>query len=131
MGVWDYMKTIYAVIAIIPIIPFVTVLVCYSLFTGDRKKALRLAMDISTMFFIGTVAALFNNTFDSKFGLYAILLIMLIGGGLLGNAQYRKRGSVDIKRIFFMVWRLTFFLMCICYIILVPIELGKFLFNPT
>ena len=126
---WNYLNTIYAIIAIIPIVPFFTVLVCYSLFTGDRKKALRLAMDISTVFLIGVVAALFNMTFGGNFGLYGIMLVMLIGGGLLGNAQFRKRGKVDAKKIVTMIWRLTFFVMSIGYILLLPVVLSKFLFK--
>lgn len=126
---WNYLHTIYAIIAIIPVVPFFTVLVCYSLFTGDRKKAMRLAMDISTVFLIGVVAALFNMAFGNEFGIYGILLIMLICGGLLGNAQFRKRGKVDAKKIATMVWRLTFFAMSVFYIILLPIVLSKFLFK--
>ena len=126
---WNYLHTIYAIIAIIPVVPFITVLVCYSLFTGDRKRAMRLAMDISTIFLIGVVAALFNMAFGSEFGIYGIFLIMLIGGGLLGNAQFRKRGKVDAKKIVTMVWRLTFFAMSVFYIILLPIVLSKFLFK--
>lgn len=127
---WSYLQTVYAVVAIIPIVPFFTVLICYSLFTGDRKKALRLAMDITTLFLIGVVAALFNMTFGNQFGIYGILLVMLIGGGLLGNAQFRKRGKVNTKKIFTMVWRLAFFGMTVCYVILLPIVLVKFMIKP-
>ncbi|MFF2094359.1 DUF3397 domain-containing protein [Paenibacillus sp. NPDC058174] len=115
---------LYAYLAVIPVIPFFLVFLGYSALTGDNKKAFRLAMDITTALLIGCVAVLFDNLFNSQFGLYGIILFMLIGGGLLGNAQFRKRGSVDVKRIFRTVWRLGFFSMSVLYLLLMLVSIG-------
>jgi hypothetical protein len=82
-------------------------------------------MDITTAFLIGCVAVLFDRLFSSHFGLYGILLFMLLGGGLLGNAQFRKRGNIDAKKIFRAVWRLSFFTMSILYVVFMFILIGK------
>ncbi len=128
---WNYLNTVYAVIAIIPVIPFFTVLICYSLFTGDRKKAMRVAMDITVFFLIGVVAALFNMIFGGKFGFFGILLLMVLAGGFFGNLQYRKRGKADPVKIIKMVWRISFFVLGSLYLLLAPIMLIKYIFFPS
>lgn len=115
-------------LAVIPIVPFAIVLFGYGFYIKDRKKALRMAMDVSTIFLILCVAGSFKLLFDSTFGFYGILLIMLLAGGLLGNAQFRKRGSVDVKRIFRAVWRLSFFAMSALYVVCMVVLLGKAVF---
>ncbi|QHT60336.1 DUF3397 domain-containing protein [Paenibacillus lycopersici] len=126
--IWESFKHIYALLAVLPAIPFLLVYFGYAAVTGDRKKAFRLAMDVTTALLIGCVAVLFNRIFDSSFGLYGILLILLLGGGLLGNAQYRLKGKLDMSRIMRAIWRLGFFLMSFCYVILMFIGIGKSLF---
>lgn len=82
-------------------------------------------MDVTTALLIGCVAVLFDELFNSRFGIYGILLFMLLGGGLLGNAQFRKRGAVDAKKIFRTIWRLSFFTMSVLYIVFMCIGIGK------
>ncbi|MGG1637808.1 DUF3397 domain-containing protein [Paenibacillus sp. MCAF9] len=123
--IWESIKHAYAYLAVIPIIPFTIILFGYGAYIQDRKKAFRLAMDVTTALLIGCVAVLFDELFNSRFGIYGILLFMLLGGGLLGNAQFRKRGAVDAKKIFRTIWRLSFFTMSVLYIVFMCIGIGK------
>ncbi|GBG06142.1 hypothetical protein PAT3040_00648 [Paenibacillus agaridevorans] len=116
-------------LALFPIVPFVIVLFGYGAYVRDRKKALRMAMDVSTIFLILCVSGQYSLMFDSTFGFYGILLIMILAAGLLGNAQFRKRGSVDVKRIFRAIWRLSFFAMSFLYVIFMIVLLGKVIFS--
>lgn len=127
--IWESFKHIYAFLAVIPIVPFLLIYFGYGAYSGDRKKAFRLAMDVTTVLLIGCVAVLFNRIFNSTFGLYGIILIMLLGGGLLGNVQYRAKGNVDMKRITRAIWRMGFFLMGVFYILLMFIGIGKSFFT--
>ena len=52
-------------------------------------------MDVTTFFLIFSVSALFNLTFDSNFGFYLTLLLILIALGFIGGAQNRLKGKVD------------------------------------
>lgn len=126
---WESLSHAYAYLAVIPVIPFFIIYYGYRAYTQDNKKAFRLAMDVTTALLIGCVAVLFDHLFDSHFGLYGILLFMLIGGGLLGNAQFRKRGNVDVKRIFRAIWRLGFFTMSMLYLLLMFIAIGQSIFS--
>lgn len=78
---------------------------------------MELAMDVTTFFMLFSVSALFNNTFQSKFGFYLILLMLLIAAGLIGSAQNRWKGKVNGKRLLRAVWRLGFVSMSFGYII--------------
>ncbi|MFD0588073.1 DUF3397 domain-containing protein [Paenibacillus sp. GCM10027627] len=128
-AIWDSIKLVYTALAVIPVLPFAIVLFGYGAYIQNRKKALIMAMDVSTVFFILCVSALLNILFDSAFGLYGILLFMLLGGGLLGNAQFRKRGNVDVKRVFRAIWRISFFAMSTLYVLLMIILLGRIVFT--
>lgn len=117
--------TAYAFLAVIPIVPFCIILFGYGAYINDRKKASRLAMDVTTALLVGCVAELFNHAFSSKFGLFGIMLMMLIGGGLLGNLQYRTKGVLDMKRLVRAVWRLSFLILSVSYILLMLIGIVK------
>ncbi|WP_168120676.1 DUF3397 domain-containing protein [Paenibacillus sp. HB172176] len=130
-AIWNGLHTLIAILALVPILPFAIVFFGYQAFADDRKNAFRMAMDISTALLILCVAALFNMLFDNNFGLYGILLVMLLTGGLLGNAQFRKRGNVDVKRIFKAIWRLSFFAMSVLYVIFMIVMLGKVIFTTA
>ncbi|URN93170.1 MAG: DUF3397 domain-containing protein [Candidatus Pristimantibacillus lignocellulolyticus] len=128
---WDIIRSIFSGIAIIPIFPFIITYLGYGAFVKDRKKAIRLAMDVSTLFLIPCVAALFNKLFNSESSIYGILLVMIIGGGLLGNLHYRKDGIIPWKKILRVVWRITFFATAFLYIILIIVMLLQLAFTVS
>jgi hypothetical protein len=122
-SIWKSLVDAYALLAVVPIIPFLLVYVVASIRGGDRKRAFRLAMDVTNAFLIGCVASLLNSRLNTNFGLFFIILLLLIGGGLIGNAQNRIRGRVDTARLVKAVWRLSFFGMTILYVLLMSMEL--------
>ncbi len=106
------------ILSIMPVIPFVLVYFTTYYVKRDKKAAIKLAMDVTTFFLILSVSALFNNVFGSKFGFFLILLVLLIAVGLIGGAQNRLKGKVDMRRLLRAVWRLTFAGTGIAYILL-------------
>lgn len=111
------------VLTVVPFIPFLLVYFITYFVKQDKKAALLLAMDVTTVFLILCTAALFNNLFDSGFGFYLILIILLIAAGLIGGAQNRLKGGVDVKRLIRAVWRLAFAGTGIAYVLLFLIGL--------
>jgi len=128
-GLWESVKQIYGLLALIPFIPFGIVYAIARLMHGDRKRAFRLAMDVTTALLIGIVSVLFNEIFGSSFGFYGILLAVLIAAGLLGNLQYRKKGRIDASRIGRAVWRLGFFALSLLYVLFMCIRIGQDLWS--
>ncbi|MNJ51190.1 hypothetical protein D3C77_464880 [compost metagenome] len=110
------------ILAIVPIIPFLLVYFIHYYLKREKKAAVLLAMDVTTIFLIIAASALFNNVFNSGFGLYMIVLILLIAGGLIGGAQNRLKGKVDVKRLLRAVWRLAFAGAGIAYVLLFMIS---------
>lgn len=106
------------IFTILPIIPFFLVYLISIFLKKEKRASLLLAMDVTTFFLILSVSILFNNVFHSQFGFYLILLILLIVVGLIGGAQNRLKGKVDVSRMLRAVWRLAFAGAGIVYIIL-------------
>ncbi|XID95337.1 DUF3397 domain-containing protein [Paenibacillaceae bacterium WGS1546] len=116
-SIWNALVQAYAFLATVPIIPFLIVYFSFALRGGDRRNAIRLAMDVTTAFLFGCVAMLLNTRFGTTFGPFFLLLVMLIGGGLIGNAQNRARGKIDVRKLARAVWRLSFFGLAVLYVV--------------
>jgi hypothetical protein len=121
--IWNALTEAYMVLAGLPFIPFMIVYLVGVMRGMEKKKAIRLAMDITTVFLLGIVAALLSKLSGSSFGFYFIVLVMLIGAGLIGNAQNRIRGKINPSKIFRAIWRLSFFAMALLYILLMSLQL--------
>ncbi|GIO85278.1 hypothetical protein J25TS5_22100 [Paenibacillus faecis] len=115
------------VLSVLPFIPFLLVYFVAIYMKKDKKTAIKLAMDVTTVFLILSVSALFNNVFGSKFGFYLILLILLIAVGLIGGAQNRMKGKVDVRRLMRAVWRLTFAGTGLAYVLLFLISIFTYI----
>lgn len=113
----------FIVLAIVPFVPFFLVYFIHLSLRHDKKAALKLAMDVTTLFLIFSVSALFNNVFHSTFGFYLILIILLIMGGLIGGMQTRVKGKADVRKLLRVVWRLAFAGTGIAYILLFLISM--------
>lgn len=129
--VWDIFKYTFTSLATFPIIPFLITFFAYGIFQPNKKIVIRLAMDITTIFLIFNIGALFNDIFKSELGLYLLLIIMFIAAGLLGNALYRKHGQLLWKRVLRIIWRLTFFLTALLHIIFMLIILIRLAFTVS
>jgi len=117
-SIWNALVQAYAFLATVPVIPFILVYVIMTVRGNDKKNAIQLSMDITTVFLLGVVAHLLNERLGTSFAPFFLLLVMLIGGGLIGNAQNRVRGKVDPKKLVRAIWRLSFFGLSVLYIFL-------------
>ncbi|AWB46980.1 DUF3397 domain-containing protein [Paenibacillus sp. CAA11] len=107
----------FSAASVLPFVPFLLVYFIHYYWKRDRKKSLLLAIDVTTFFLILSVSALFNQIFNTGFGIYLFLILMLICIGLIGGAQNRLKGTVNPKRLFRAVWRLSFLVSVIGYIL--------------
>lgn len=117
---------ILQLLSTLPFIPFLGVWLTYGFVSRDNKRAFRLAMDVTTFFLILAVASMYNTIFGGSFGFYLILLILLIAGGLLGGAQNRKKGRIEPLRLVKTIWRLTFFVMVLFYVVFLIIGVIRY-----
>ncbi|AIQ19895.1 hypothetical protein H70357_26685 [Paenibacillus sp. FSL H7-0357] len=123
----EFLRNSFITISVIPIVPFLIVYFAGIGLKKEKKSTFLLAMDVTTLFLLLSVSALFNIIFDSGWGFYLILLIVLISTGLIGGAQNRLKGKVDGKRLLRAVWRLTFFFMTVSYILFLFVGLIRYI----
>jgi len=116
---------------VVPFIPFFLVYFIVIRKGNSRKQAIELAMDVTTFFLIFSVSALFNIIFQSKFGFYLILLLLLIAAGLIGSAQNRWKGRVNGKRLVRAVWRLGFVALSAGYLLFTFFGLLTYIIKVT
>lgn len=112
-----FLRDSFTTLSVIPVIPFMIIYFTGLALKKEKRKTVMLAMDVTTVFLLLCVSALFNNIFHTSFGFYLILLIVLISAGLIGGAQNRMKGQVDGKRLLRAVWRLSFFFMSFSYVL--------------
>jgi hypothetical protein len=123
----EFLRNSFIAISVIPIVPFLIVYFAGIGLKKEKKSTFLLAMDVTTLFLLLSVSALFNIIFDSGWGFYLILLIVLISTGLIGGAQNRLKGKVDGKRLLRAVWRLSFFFMTVSYILFLVLGLIQYI----
>lgn len=107
----------FTTLSVIPVVPFLIIYFAGIALKKEKRKTIYLAMDVTTVFLLLCVSALFNNIFQTNFGFFLILIIVLICAGLIGGAQNRIKGQVDGKRLLRAVWRLSFFFMSFSYVL--------------
>lgn len=117
----------FITLSVIPIVPFMIIYFIGSRMKKDKRKTFLFAMDVTTIFLLLSVSAIFNILFHNDFGFYLILIIVLICAGLIGGAQNRLKGKVDGKRLFRAVWRLSFFFMSASYFLFMFIGLIRYI----
>ncbi|WP_419889482.1 DUF3397 domain-containing protein [Paenibacillus xylanexedens] len=108
---------LFIVLSILPFFPFFLVYWGMYVWKKDKRNAMRMAMDVTTFFLVFSVSALFNLTFDSNFGFYLTLILILVALGFIGGAQNRLKGKVDRGRMFRAVWRMSFVIMSFGYVL--------------
>jgi uncharacterized membrane protein YGL010W len=112
----EFLSNVFAMFAGLPFVSFFVILVLLSFFL-PKKKAVLTAIDITNVLLIISVSAMYYISFDSKMGIWWIVLFYLVVAGLIGGLQARMRGSVDFRRLLKAVWRLGFFVLSIVYLI--------------
>ncbi|BCG60255.1 DUF3397 domain-containing protein [Paenibacillus sp. URB8-2] len=123
----EWLRNSLIVLSVMPVLPFLLVYYISVALGRGKKPALQLAMDVTTVFLLFSVSALFNNLFQNGFGFYLILLLVLISAGLIGGAQNRIKGRVDGKRLLRAVWRLGFLVMGTGYVIFMVFGMIKYI----
>ncbi|WP_306432949.1 DUF3397 domain-containing protein [Paenibacillus sp. J23TS9] len=124
----DLLKNSFIFLSILPFFPFLLVYFIHYWWKHNKKTSLKLAMDVTTLFLIISVSALFNLTFDSRFGFYLILLLLLIAIGLIGSAQNRLKGRIDVQKMAKLIWRMSFIIMSFSYLLFTVIGFLKYIF---
>ncbi|TBL78135.1 DUF3397 domain-containing protein [Paenibacillus thalictri] len=124
----QWFSQIYSFMAVIPFIVFIILWGILYGITKDKKRATRTSMDVTAVLLIGSVSMMIKQIFGTSFGFWFLLLFFLVCAGLLGNLQNRTKGAVDLAKIAKVLLRLGFMLLSVCYILLLVIGVGKYVY---
>lgn len=117
-----FLHNLYASLSVLPFLTFLVLWFILYVWRKDKKFATIRAMDVTMVFLIGAVSGLLDQVLGLNFGgLWMIVLVMLIAIGLLGNAQQRMKGKVDVIKAVRIVWRIGFMVLCVLYVVLMLI----------
>jgi len=129
MKLYEWLVNFYAVLATISFLSFPLFWFIVYFVYKDKKKATRVAMDITTFLLVGSVSVMYDHLFSPSFsGFWIIMLCFLIGAGLIGNKQNREYGQIDVKRIIKVIWRLGFLVLSFFYFVFLLVGLVKSIF---
>ncbi|WP_128896017.1 DUF3397 domain-containing protein [Longirhabdus pacifica] len=115
------MNSLLEAAAVFSVVPFITFFLIWGgmyLWKRDVKKTFILSMDITTAFLILSVSALINKVYDTPAGIYIIFFILITTCAGLVYLQKKVRKSINIKKAIKSVWRLSFVILTVAYIIL-------------
>ncbi|MFD2672334.1 DUF3397 family protein [Marinicrinis sediminis] len=110
-------------LTIFPFIPFILAYYWNYRVTRNKKTAIKMGMDVTTFFLYIIVAVLIDLVLKPQAigGIYLLLFMLIVAIGLLGGAQARLKGQVNMARVMRAVWRLSFVMLTVLYLIFVPI----------
>ncbi|GAA4857986.1 hypothetical protein GCM10023310_41440 [Paenibacillus vulneris] len=126
-GFLDWLQTVYTFLALVPFVSFIASWGIVYAISRDKKKATYAAIDVTTLFLIGSVSVMTRSLFQSGLGLWLVVLLFLIAGGLLGNMQNRLKGKINPVKIARTLLRLGFVVLSACYVLLLFIGIGKYI----
>ena len=112
---------------IFPIIVIVASSMLEKQFDLDTKYGIK-APDIATPFFFIGIHFLSKGTLGSSFLAYVFLMIFLIGMIVAVMLAYQFQ-AIDYKRYFKVLWRVTFLVALMIYILLIIGSIVMFLNN--
>lgn len=126
----NLVQSIFALAAIVPFATFVILYFILNRYMEDKKKAKSITIDVTTALLIVIVSAMFDVIFEPGIkGIWIVLFAFLVAFGLAGGAQTRNRGQVNLMKTFRAIWRVSFLLMCLLYIMFLFIGIGQSFFK--
>ncbi|QGQ95759.1 DUF3397 family protein [Paenibacillus psychroresistens] len=123
IGFITFIENIYKALAYIPHLSFLVIWFIIYFIKKDKKKTTRLAIDITTILLLGTVAMQMNKLFNSWFGFWFMLLLLLLITGFIGRQQNDLRGFIHFPRILKIISRIGFVVLSFFYVVLLLISL--------
>jgi hypothetical protein len=121
----DGLSNFIALVVTLPFMAFLLLYLGFYLFFQERQPALKWSIDITMLLLIFSVAVMYNTIFESSFGFWLILIVLIILVGVLGGLQNQIRGVMNIPKLIKGAWRLGFLLLTFSYFLLFFWGIGK------
>lgn len=115
-NVWAYF---WGTLTVVPFLGFPLVYLLVYGWKGDKRLAVRWAVNITNFLLIRSVVSAYGVIWPQALSAWWwVLLFFLITIALLGWVQVKFRGKLSLKKVGFSAWRLSFLWFGIVYIVL-------------
>lgn len=114
------LSSIYGIIIIFPLIGYLIAFIILKLALKNHKRAVFLAIDITTFIMLFSVHHLVKVIFNQSF-FWLIVIIMLFFAALLVSYVYKTKGEIVYEKVFKSIWRMYFLILLVAYILLMLI----------
>ena len=104
----DFLINTYALLATIPFISFFFIYYLLIFSKQEKKKALNLTINITSILFISAVSGQIDYIFNIKHGIWYSLLGILLITAIIGLLQWKIKGKFDYLRLAKAITRLSF-----------------------
>jgi hypothetical protein len=108
---------IAATLVTLPIISYLIFFIITKQSTGNHRRSVQLAMDLSTILFIFSVHYLIVTIWNKPV-LWLLLLIMISIACTVVVVHYKVKGEIVFKKVFKGFWRLNFAFFFLAYLLL-------------
>jgi hypothetical protein len=125
-GLVHTIANVYAVMAVVPFLSFFLLWFIFYAIRKDKKEATQRTMDITSVLLVGSVSSMYYQLFQSSFGFFLIVFLMLVCYGMVGNVQYKSRGAIQHKRLLQVTLRVGFLALSAIYMVLLLIGMIQY-----
>ncbi|NIK10689.1 DUF3397 family protein [Alkalibacillus almallahensis] len=117
-----YFGTIIAVLSTVPFLTFFILFWVFRKWTGQASRSTKRAADYSTVLFLFADIALLDYIFNIV-PFWETLLAYIIIFAIVLTIQWRREEEIIIIRAVRFVWRLSFVMLSVAYLLLVPVAI--------
>ncbi|MEQ2529225.1 DUF3397 domain-containing protein [Robertmurraya yapensis] len=126
----EIFSNIAAIFVTIPILGYVLIFVISKQITKHHRRAVRYALDGSTILFIISVHFLIMTIWEKSF-LWLIILLILMIGVAVAFLNWKVKQEIDYNRVFRGFWRFNFLMFFSAYVILIIIGIVQSVSNAV
>lgn len=111
-------STVATIFITLPILLYLLIFIGVKYWTKNGRKAMNIAINITTPLLIFSVHHLFITIWSYSFFSY-IIMFMLLVAMIFTYIYWRMRGEIIYRKLFLGYWRLIFLLFLLIYLLLV------------
>ncbi|PLT34308.1 DUF3397 domain-containing protein [Bacillus sp. V5-8f] len=111
-------SSLAATFVTLPVIAYIILFILIKQMTRNHRRAVHLAMDISSILFIFAVHYLILAIWERS--LFWLLLLIMIGlAFVVVIVHYKLKEEIDIQKVFRGIWRINFAFFLCAYFLLI------------
>ncbi|KWW11558.1 MULTISPECIES: DUF3397 domain-containing protein [Peribacillus] len=118
----NVVSSLVAIFITLPFVGYILFFIGAKQFTGNHRRSVQFAMDMSALLFVISVHYLIIAIWD-KHILWVIMLIMIVNASVVVMVHYKVKEEIIFHKVVKGFWRVNFAFFFVAYILLFSIGL--------